>query len=106
MHPVDELAEIRSQIAGLKSREGVLRQYLLQNRSESMGLDFLANVTTQSSRVFCREKLPNYILEAPALWRTREVTYVKVRPIADARFRGARPASTGVTLRSDQPPLG
>jgi len=48
-HPVDQLADVRAEIAKLKEREDALREMILSGECQLFGDDFRADVSTTTS---------------------------------------------------------
>ncbi len=92
MHPLapaDELAELRAEIARLKTREAQLREVLLAAAPETLGGRWhRAEVTEHRVRQFDPSLLPANIRENPAFWRERVQTTVRTMPI---QSRAPRP---------------
>jgi hypothetical protein len=49
-HPVDELADIRSEIKRLTVREEELRRYLLEHPNDREGDDYVVSIASQSRK--------------------------------------------------------
>jgi len=72
LSPVDELAEIRAEIARLKQREATLRDLILTAPSGSLtGRWHRVEVIEHRVRMFDPALLPAAIRENPAFWRER-----------------------------------
>ena len=82
MHPVDELAAIRSRIKTLRSREAVLRKLILAGKVDLQSNRHRVELRSQVRRVFLREQLPADVLADPALWEERQSQTVTVRDMA------------------------
>jgi hypothetical protein len=89
LSPVDELAEIRAEIARLKARELTLRQVIL-SQDPAPGRWHRVEVTEQRARIFDARLLPPQIRDNPAYWRERVTQVVKCLPV-QARAIGERP---------------
>jgi hypothetical protein len=77
LSPVDELAEIRAEIARLKQREAALRDTILTAPSTSLtGRWHRVEVTEHRVRMFDPALLPDVIRDNPAYWRERVQTRV------------------------------
>lgn len=82
MCPADELAMIRAQLTGLRTREQELRQVLMNAPEEGRdGRYSRADVVTRTLRVFDHRLLPQNLREDPIFWREREVVEVRCLPI-------------------------
>ena len=46
-HPVDELADVRSEIKQLEDREQELRAYLLEHPEDRTGIEYIASIAEQ-----------------------------------------------------------
>jgi|SRR5215472_8380071 len=46
-HPVDELADVRSEIRRLEDREQELRVYLLEHPNDRIGIEYIASIGEQ-----------------------------------------------------------
>ena len=46
-HPVDELADVRSEIRRLEGREQELRAYLLEHANDRIGIEYIASIGEQ-----------------------------------------------------------
>ena len=78
MHPADELAMIRADIHRLQNREAVLRRGFLEMRLPCRGDEAVATVKILKKRHFCRERLPEHLLQDDSLWETRIIRQVCV----------------------------
>lgn len=77
LSPIDELAEIRAEIARLKEREAALRDMILTAPPASLtGRWHRVEVTEHRVRMFDPELLPPAIRDNPAFWRERVQTRV------------------------------
>lgn len=77
LSPVDELAEIRAEIARLKERESALRDMILTAPPASLtGRWHRVEVTEHRVRMFDPALLPPAIRDNPAFWRERVQTRV------------------------------
>ncbi|MGR3805314.1 hypothetical protein [Marinibacterium profundimaris] len=83
MHPADEFAEIRSQIARLEARSKALRAAFLSGAVPLTGKQAEIVVARRSQRTFQRSRLPEHILASPDLWGKREVVYVTARSLTE-----------------------
>lgn len=85
MHPIaaaDELAEIRAEIARLKTREAALRDSLLAAPPETLtGRWHRVEVTEQRVRQFDATLLPATIRDDPSYWRERVQMTVRTLPV-------------------------
>ena len=89
LSPVDELAEIRAEIARLKQREAALRDRILAAPQAALvGRWHRAEVTDHLVRRFDPSLLPAAISENPAFWRETVLTRV---------------ATVAITARSPRP---
>ena len=79
MHPADELAMVREDIARLKSREAFLRRGFLGDTLPRDGDTAIVEVSVFCSRRFLHEKLPPNILENEIYWGSQRVEHVRVR---------------------------
>lgn len=79
-HPADELADIRSDLKRLKSREAFLQNGFLNDSFPRIGRDVVAQVKPLQKRVFLRDKLPLHILEDETFWRTDYIREVQFLP--------------------------
>ncbi|MDF0603798.1 hypothetical protein P1J78_24080 [Psychromarinibacter sp. C21-152] len=82
MHPADELARIRQEIATLKAREKALREEFLDGRAPLRSNAHEVRIVNKTRRVFCRDRLPLHVRADPALWRDSPMTQVRVVPAA------------------------
>ena len=82
-HPVDELADVRAEVARLKDREDTLRKLIIDGECGMRGDDFLATVTTARTERLdtkaVREAFEPEVLK-PFI-RTSEITTVKTKPM-------------------------
>lgn len=85
MHPADEFAKIKAEMAALKARADVLRQGFIDDAKNRRSNGYEVVVRVQRRRKFLREKLPPYILEHDAFWETAESNIVTVKAIGDAK---------------------
>ena len=77
LSPIDELAEIRAEIARLKAREAALRDMILTAPPASLtGRWHRVEVTEHRVRMFDPALLPPAIRDNPAFWRERVQTRV------------------------------
>lgn len=82
MCPADELAMIRAQLTGLRTREQELRQALLTASDEEReGRWSRADVVTRTMRVFDHRLLPQTLRDDPCYWRERDIVEVRCLPI-------------------------
>lgn len=92
MHPLslaDELAELRAEIARLKTREAELRDQILAAPSDTLGGRWhRVEVTEHRVRMFDPALLPAAIRGNPAYWKERVQLTVRTFPIQN---RGPRP---------------
>lgn len=80
-HPADELAEIRSEIARLKRREGELRHLLLQRPDlAQQGRWTRVEITSLQQSRFLPTLLPAAILHDPQYRRARTVQILRCLP--------------------------
>jgi N-methylhydantoinase B/oxoprolinase/acetone carboxylase alpha subunit len=72
-HPVDQLADVRVQIAALKAREDELRKLILSGEADYRGDEWWADITTQSAKridtaavreAFSEERLAPFMRES------------------------------------------
>jgi hypothetical protein len=94
MSPVDELAEIRADIARLKLREAALRQVVLSGDAAT-GRWYRAEVMESRARVFDARLLPPQIRDNPAYWRERLTKMVKCLPVQARAERPGWPIRRG-----------
>lgn len=78
MHPVDELGQLRAEIAALKARENELRATIAMRRRDLSGGRYEAEFKAYTRRVFLSDKLPDYIRNAPELWEERATLQLRV----------------------------
>ncbi|GAB1481109.1 hypothetical protein MASR2M74_36930 [Paracoccaceae bacterium] len=84
-HPADELAEIRSEIARLKRREGELRQLLLQRPDLALqGRWTRIEVSVLRQSRFVPALLPATLLHDPQYRRDRTVQILRCLPLPAA----------------------
>lgn len=89
--PVDELAEIRAEIARLQLREAALLDLILRHKGEAMaGRWFRAQVTETRQVVFDARLLPPQIRDDPQFRRERVTQALRCVPL-----RFAPPPRTG-----------
>jgi len=82
MCPADELAMIRAQLNGLRTREVELKQTLLAATDDGREGEWSrAEVVTRMMRVFDHRLLPQGVRDDPCFWREREVSEVRCLPI-------------------------
>lgn len=81
MHPADEFAKIKAEMAQLKARADELRQTFLEDDSRRRSNRHEVIVRAQHRRIFLREKLPPYILADDGLWEDGVANVVTVREI-------------------------
>lgn len=92
---VDDLADLRREIARLRAREADLRARLLAAGPGSLtGRWSLAEVAVTSRRYFDHRLLPDNIRQDPQFWQTRETTVVLCRDITRAATRPGWPFRT------------
>lgn len=108
MHPIaaaDELAEIRTEIARLQTREAELRAFLLAAPPELLtGRWHRAEVTEQRVRRFDTGLLPREIRENPAYWRENLRCVVRTLPVQARMPRPGWPIRrSGQDATSDRP---
>ncbi len=84
MHPVDELGQVRAEMAALKARENELRATLAMQRRDLSGGRFEARFEHHAQRVFLVDRLPDYILNAPELWEERHSMQLRLEEKASA----------------------
>jgi DNA-binding MurR/RpiR family transcriptional regulator len=65
-HPVDELADIRSEIKRLTVREEELRRYLLEHPNDREGDDYVVSIASQSRKRVDLKRLADEIGVPPA----------------------------------------
>lgn len=85
MHPADELAMIRTDIRRLREREDYLRKGFLTMRLPTHGVDAVATVKIVKNKRFCRDRLPNHLLDDPEMWETQVVRHVVVDEVGQTR---------------------
>lgn len=104
LHPADELADIRAQIARLRKREAELRGALLLCDDPDMrvGDAHKVVVKTLRSRVFEKSRLPQVIQSDPRFFRTREVTHVCLLPTERRARRQGLFSGLGLTPRPNE----
>lgn len=96
LSPVDELAEIRAEIARLKQRESALRDMILTAPSAGLtGRWHRVEVTEQRVRTFDPALLPDAIRENPAYWRERVQTRVSTLALQNRVPRPGWPIRRG-----------
>jgi hypothetical protein len=96
LSPVDELAEIRAEIARLKDRESALRDMILTAPPASLtGRWHRVEVTEQRVRMFDPSLLPPAIRENPAFWRERVQTRVSTLALQARQPRPGWPIRRG-----------
>lgn len=83
MHPADEFAHIKAEMARLKTRADELRQSFLEDAGRRRSNQFEVVVKNQNRRRFLREKLPPHILADDALWEEATSQVVSVREVVD-----------------------
>lgn len=84
-HPADELADIRSEIARLKQREGELRQLLLQRPELALqGRWTRIEINTLQQSRFVPALLPAPILQDPQYRRDKLVQILRCLPLPSA----------------------
>lgn len=89
LSPADELAELRAEIARLKTREADLRTALLAAPPEALGGRWhRVEVTEHRIRQFDPSLLPAAIRDNPAFWRERVQMTVRTVPV---QIRTPRP---------------
>ena len=81
MHPADEFAQIKAEMAALKARADELRQSFIEDAGRRRSNRYEVVVKHQSRRTFLREKLPPHILADQALWEEASSDVVTVREI-------------------------
>lgn len=81
MHPADEFAQIKAEMAALRARADELRQAFIEDDSRRRSNRYEVVVRTQHRRTFLREKLPPYILADDGLWEDAVSNIVTVREI-------------------------
>lgn len=90
--PADELAELRAEIARLKTREAQLRAALLAAPPEGLGGRWhRVEVSQHRIRQFDPLLLPAAIRENPAFWRERVQTNVRTVPVQASNPRPGWP---------------
>lgn len=93
---VDELAEIRAEIARLKQREAALRDLILASPPGTLiGRWFRVEVTDHLVRSFDPALLPQPVRENPAFWRERLQTRVSTHAIQPRSPRPGWPIRHG-----------
>jgi hypothetical protein len=81
LSPADELAMIRAQISGLRTREQDLRNALIDAPDAARyGRWAHAEVVTRTVRVFDHRLLPQSLRDDPCYWRERSVIEVRCLP--------------------------
>ncbi|MEM1386311.1 MAG: hypothetical protein AAF626_01030 [Pseudomonadota bacterium] len=81
MHPADELAHVRKEIARLRARADHLRAGFLSGALPCRSNAREVVVTQKAQRVFRRDRLPREILDDPSMWAMRKSCYVQLREI-------------------------
>lgn len=96
--PVDELANLRARIIELRAREATLEVRFIDQRNQGFSTGRSGNVVVShtSHHVFDISKLPDAILNDPALYTLRQVTTVRIEPHEDIGNQSWL-ASAGVT---------
>ncbi len=74
----DELADVRSEIQTLKTREQALLDLMLNDPDSRLGETHKVLIRHQKTKVFCRDRLPGYVARDPAFWETRVTQRVTV----------------------------
>ncbi len=90
-HPADELAEVRSEIARLRLREGQIRRLLLRSpQEERQGRWFHADITLTTRRQLDPSKLPPWVLENPVHYTeiSRTVLHSRAIPLSSLILPG------------------
>lgn len=96
LSPVDELAEIRAEIARLKQREAALRDQILSAPLASLtGRWHRAEITDHLIRSFDPALLPVALRDNPAFWRERVQTRVSTVAITGRTSRPGWPIRRG-----------
>ena len=91
LHPADELADIRAEIARLKAREAALRQLLLQRPDlAAQGRWTRVELITQRQNRLVATLLPPAILTDPQYRRERSVQILRCLPLS-ATASASRP---------------
>jgi hypothetical protein len=85
MNPVDEYARLKEEIRRLQDRADVLRSGFLQPGARLRSNRFEVTIRRQKRRVFCKDRLPQAVLEDPRYWEERESDVVTCREIGLAR---------------------
>ncbi|MCL4674901.1 MAG: hypothetical protein KJZ59_02460 [Pararhodobacter sp.] len=82
LSPADELAMIRAQISGLRTREQDLRAALIDAPDAARhGHWSRVEVVTRTVRVFDHRLLPEGLRDDPCYWRERPVIEVRCLPV-------------------------
>jgi hypothetical protein len=98
LSPVDELAEIRAEIARLKEREAALRDRILRAPPASLtGRWHGLEVTEHRVRRFDPSLLPDAIRDNPAFWRESVQTRVNTLALTARLPRPGWPIRRGDT---------
>jgi hypothetical protein len=81
-NPIDELAEVRAEIARLQQREAALEAaFIRQPNLGTIGAAHRVEVTEVQTRVFDPTLLPDRIRTDPAFWRDQTSVQVTCAPI-------------------------
>ena len=82
MSLVDELAELRLELARARAREAELREALLAGPPAlRTGRWHRAEIATQSRRLFDKALLPEVIRACPDYWREQRSQIVRILPV-------------------------
>ena len=81
MHPADEFAQIRTQIAELEKRSKELREQFAKGHLPLTSGQTEIVVARRSRRSFQTKALPSHIREAPEFWKTTVSVYVTVKTL-------------------------
>ena len=77
MHPVDEYAQLKSEIKRLQTRANELRDGFLSGEVLQSNV-FIIEVREQARRILLRDCLPDEILQDPQYWEIRRSPIVRV----------------------------
>lgn len=83
MHPADEFAQIKAEIAQLKARAEELRAGFLEDAARRRSNQYEILVKQQRRRRFLRERLPPHILADQTLWEERVADVVTVQEVSE-----------------------
>ena len=92
MHPADEFAHIKEQIAVLTRRARCLRKGNVDGSAPCLGDAHEESATERVQRTLMRGRLPRVILTDPAVWRFDTAAFGTIR---DATANTSAPPPTG-----------